>query len=117
MCPQWQKGVPMLTVDARGANGRADLTRRDFLRVGGLGAASLALAEPRSLLASPSASEKAVILLLLVGGPSQLDTWDPKPEAPEDVRGPYKCIETSVPGLRISEHMPRLARLMDRLTL
>lgn len=63
------------------------------------------------------AGEKALILLMLVGGPSQLETWDPKPEAPAEVRGPFGSIATAVPGVRISEHLPRIARRMDRLTL
>jgi uncharacterized protein (DUF1501 family) len=54
---------------------------------------------------------------MLVGGPSQLETWDPKPEAPEEVRGPFGSIATRVPGVRISEHLPRLAARMDRLAL
>jgi hypothetical protein len=57
------------------------------------------------------------ILLFLVGGPSQLDTWDMKPDAPEEVRGPFKPIETAVPGLQISEVFPRLARHMDKVAL
>ena len=61
--------------------------------------------------------DRAVILLMLVGGPSQLETWDPKPDAPVEVRGPFGTIETAVPGVRINEHLPRLARRMDRLTL
>ncbi len=58
-----------------------------------------------------------MILLLLVGGPSQLETWDPKPDAPSDVRGPFRSIATCCPGVRISEHLPRLASRMDRVAL
>jgi uncharacterized protein (DUF1501 family) len=58
-----------------------------------------------------------VILLLLVGGPSQLETWDPKPDAPAEVRGPYRSIATRCPGVRISEHLPRMATRMDRLAV
>ncbi len=54
---------------------------------------------------------------MLVGGPSQLETWDPKPEAPAEVRGPFRSIATKVPGVRISEHLPRLAARLDRLAL
>ena len=60
---------------------------------------------------------RAVILLMLVGGPSQLETWDPKPDAPAEIRGPFGSIATRVPGIRISEHLPRLADRMDRLAL
>jgi hypothetical protein len=58
-----------------------------------------------------------VILIWLSGGPSHLDTWDPKPEAPSEVRGPFASIATSVPGVRISEHLPRQARIMDRFAV
>jgi uncharacterized protein (DUF1501 family) len=63
------------------------------------------------------ADRKAVILIWLSGGPSQLDTWDPKPDAPSEVRGPFASIATKVPGVRVSEHLPRQARIMDRLAL
>ena len=62
-------------------------------------------------------SDRAVILLMLVGGPSQLETLDPKPDAPEEIRGPFRSIPTRVPGIRISEHLPRLAARMDRFAL
>ena len=56
-----------------------------------------------------------MILLLLVGGPSQLDTWDPKPDAPAEIRGDCKPISTSVNGIQISETLPRTASLMDKI--
>ena len=56
-------------------------------------------------------------MLFLVGGPSQLDTWDMKPEAPAEIRGPFKPIATKVPGVQISEIFPRLAGLMDKVSL
>jgi hypothetical protein len=65
----------------------------------------------------PAAPVKNCILIWLAGGASHLDTFDPKPEAPVDVRGEFKPIATTVPGLRISEVFPRLARMMDRVTL
>jgi hypothetical protein len=58
-----------------------------------------------------------VILLMMVGGPSQLDTFDPKPNASTEVRGPFRSIETAVPGVRVVEHLPEVARRMGRLTL
>jgi hypothetical protein len=60
---------------------------------------------------------KACILLFMWGGPSQLDTWDPKPDAPAEVRGEFRPIATSVSGVRISEHFPRLARLADQYSI
>jgi uncharacterized protein (DUF1501 family) len=97
----------------------ADVTRRDFLRVSGLGLGSWGLCQ-NALGAGPgnaTDSERAVILLLLVGGPSQLETWDPKPDAPPEIRGPFGSIATRCPGARISEHLPRLAARLDRLAL
>jgi hypothetical protein len=61
--------------------------------------------------------ERSVILLLLVGGPSQLETFDPKPDAPVEVRGPFRSIATRIPGIRVSEHLPRLAARIDRVAL
>src|SRR5258707_449745 len=57
------------------------------------------------------------IMLFLVGGPSQIDTWDPKPEAPPEVRGPFRPIATNVPGMRISEIFPRMARHADKYSI
>jgi uncharacterized protein (DUF1501 family) len=95
------------------------VTRRDLLTAGGFGLASLALdvGGRRVQADALSAKERSAILLLLVGGPSQLETWDPKPDAPAQVRGPFRSIATRCPGVRISEHFPRLAERMDRLAL
>ena len=91
-------------------------SRRDFLRVGGLGALGLGLSG-RSDGASAHPAEGAVILLMMVGGPSQIETFDPKPDASREIRGPFRPIETAVPGLRVVEHLPEVARRMGRLTL
>ena len=96
------------------------LTRRDFLHAGSLTASGLGLPAMQSLAAAGVvAPDRDVncILLFLVGGPSQLDTWDMKPDAPEEVRGPFKPISTNVPGLQISEIFPRLATMMDKVSL
>jgi len=61
--------------------------------------------------------ERSVILLLLVGGPSQHETWDPKPDAPAEVRGPFDSIATRCPGVWIAEHLPLMAARMDRLAI
>src|SRR5262249_12985693 len=88
------------------------LSRRELLCAGGLGVLGLSLPE---LLAADLAGQgrggkaKACILMFMWGGPSQLDTWDPKPDAPLEVRGQFKPIATNVPGIRISEHFPLLA--------
>jgi uncharacterized protein (DUF1501 family) len=95
------------------------LTRRDFLRVGGLavGLGLTELARLQQLGAAPASGEKACIQLFLVGGPSHLDTWDPKPDAPAEFRGPFRPVRTNVPGLDVCEHFPRLARRADRFAV
>src|SRR5256885_16668298 len=55
-------------------------------------------------------------MLFLVGGPSHIDTWDPKPDAPAEVRGPFKAVDTRAPGMRITEIFPRLAQLADKFS-
>ncbi|MBY0523962.1 MAG: DUF1501 domain-containing protein [Gemmataceae bacterium] len=96
------------------------LTRRQMLQVGGLGMLGLGLPgavsarEPGSQAAG---AEKSCIFIVLGGGPTHVDTWDMKPEAPSEIRGPYKPIATSVPGVHINELMPRMAKLSQHYTL
>jgi len=98
-------------------------SRRDVLRMGSVGFIGLGLDEwfrLRAKAGSRSGSSSKVkncILIWLAGGPSHLDTFDPKPGAAADVRGEFKPIATSVPGLTISEVLPNLARVMNRVTL
>jgi hypothetical protein len=94
------------------------LTRRDFLRVGaaGAGAVGVTLADLDRLGAARN-SDVNCILLFLVGGPSHIDTWDPKPNAPDTVRGPFRPIRTNVPGVEIGEHFPLMSRMADRFAL
>ena len=101
---------------ARPAHFCDGLTRRDFLHAGSLGMLGLSMAAPIAR-AEPARRDVNCIMLFLVGGPSQLDTWDPKPDAPEEVRGPFKPIDTAVPGVQISEVFPRTARIMDKVSL
>ena len=96
------------------------LTRRTLLTAGALGfsgvtLASLLRAEQAGRRAPPAAD--ACILLFLNGGPSHLDMWDMKPSAPEGIRGEFRPIATPVPGLQVCEHLPRLARQMDRFSV
>ena len=93
--------------------------RRDFLRVGGLGALALPTLLRAEAAAAPSkgARARSVILVYLGGGLSHHDSFDPKPDAPAEVRGQYKTIPSAVPGLHVGEKLPLLARVMDRLTL
>lgn len=96
------------------------ITRRKALQVGGLG--MLGLTMPKLLQAAEqdgqlAARAKSVIFLFQFGGPSHLDTFDLKPEAPDGIRSPLGSIETTVPGLRISELLPKTAKVMDKVTL
>jgi uncharacterized protein (DUF1501 family) len=99
-------------------------TRRWFLQTGLSGLAGLSLPQLLRSQAQGVASgrtrgrdRKAVILIWLSGGPSHIDTWDPKPDAPSEVRGPFRCIPTKVPGVRICEHLPLQASILDHLAL
>ena len=95
--------------------------RRTFLKVGGLGLAGFGL--PQLLRAEAGrkterkATARSVILLFQFGGPSHLDTFDPKPNAPREIRGEFAVIPTTVPGIQVTEHLPRLARLTDKYAL
>lgn len=103
------------------------VTRRDFVRVGGLTAFGLGMWDfwrlRRATAASPLSSKrrtfeaKSCILIWLDGGASHLDTFDPKPAAPSEVRGPFDSIGTNLTGVRISEHLPRTAKMLDKLAL
>jgi hypothetical protein len=91
-------------------------TRREWLQLGGLGLCGLTL--PALLRAQPIAGKsKSVVLFILHGGPSQLDIWDMKPDAPPEIRGEFKPTPTSVPGTQITEHLPRLAKLAHRFAI
>lgn len=101
------------------------LTRRDLLHVGALGALGLPLGlGSTSARARESASAlphfgraKSCILLFLYGSPSQLETFDPKPDAPAEIKGEMGCIPSSVPGLNVCERLPQMARVMDKVTI
>lgn len=97
-------------------------SRRWFLQMGTAGLAGLSLpdllrVQTAAAAAGKSNDKKSVILFWLSGGPSHLDMWDPKPEAPREIRGPYSTIATSLPGVRFSEHLPLQAQLADKLTV
>jgi hypothetical protein len=97
------------------------LTRRAFLQAGGSSVLGLSLADLirwQSRAAAPmSGSAKSVLLLWLWGGPAHLDTWDPKPGAPLEFRGPFSPIATRVPGIYITELFPRLAQVADAFSI
>src|SRR5262249_7782199 len=101
------------------------LTRREWLRMGSLGLVGWAMP---ALLQSQQAQAatrhpgrafgqaKSCIFLFLMGGPPQHETWDPKPDAPREIRGEFNPTATSVPGFRVGELMPRTARLADKVS-
>src|SRR5262249_54147928 len=99
------------------------VSRRRLLQLGGLSTLSLAI--PGTIAARVDngqtrrngAAEKSCIFVLLCGGPSHLDTWDLKPAAPPEIRGPYRPIATAVPGMRLCELHPRLAKLTKHFSL
>lgn len=102
------------------ASVRVGFGRRGFLQASGIGLGALGIGRAVTLAAGPTGpgtDDRAVILLMLVGGPSQFETWDPKPDAPEEIRGPFGSIATSIPGVRIGEHLPRMAGRMGKLAM
>src|SRR5215212_3032007 len=94
----------------------AGITRRDLLLAGGFGALGLTGSNAFPA-ASPTAKAKSVICLFLFGGWSQLETFDMKPDAPADVRGPYRPIASALPGFPVCEHLPLMARRLDRVSV
>ncbi|HEY5312247.1 MAG TPA: DUF1501 domain-containing protein, partial [Pirellulales bacterium] len=117
----------MLRLFSNDAVGRSPLGRREWLRMGGLAALGGVLGSGRPAWAAEPDSAarrlpgfgraRSVILVYASGGQSQLDTWDPKPEAPEGIRGEFRAISTAVPGIHLGEHLPQLAALADRYTI
>src|SRR4051812_13602178 len=102
------------------------MTRRDLLHIGGLGAFGFGLADELRLRSAPAASPRnargfgrarSCILIYKYGSPPQHETFDPKPGAPAEVQGKLRAIPTNVPGIQISDHLPRIATIMDRLTV
>src|SRR5687768_18554215 len=94
-------------------------TRRNFLKIGALGAAGITLPQLLSLEAAAGVRDnpKSVILVYLVGGPPHQDLFDLKPEAPAEFAGPHRPIPTNTPGIEICELLPRMARMMDKFTV
>jgi len=109
----------MLTILGKRQRFCDGISRRNFLRIGALGLGGLAL--PQLLRAEAQSgigrSHKSVIMIYLPGGPSHQDLFDLKMDAPSEIRGEFSPIPTSVPGIQICEHLPQIARLMDKLVL
>ena len=119
----------MLSLNHSGATLCDGLSRREWLRIGGLGSFGLGLpqliqarenniapAQPIHLSGS-FGKAKSCIVLFLLGGPPQHETWDPKPDAPSEIRGELGTIATATPGLRVGELMPKTAKLTDRIAV
>src|SRR5262249_59617259 len=97
----------------------ARLSRRAFSPAGATPtlASPLRASSPRRAAGQTPARDVNCIMLFLCGGPSHIDTWDPKPDAPAEVRGPFRPIATNVPGMRLTEIFPRTARHADKFSL
>src|SRR5207237_3793587 len=119
----------MISIPGKSGSTCDGFSRREFLRVGGAGVLGISLADilrlqARADTAPDSAKKKngwgkakSVIMIFLQGGPSHIDIWDPKPDAPSNIRGEFKPIKTNVDGIMLSEVMPKLAKQMDKATL
>ena len=107
----------MLTLLGRSRKACDGRSRREVLRVGALALFGSVLPQPVAGAARAAAPAKSVILIDLFGGPSHIDMFDMKPTAPREVRGEFAPIATSLPGLQICEHLPRLAKWMHKTTL
>ena len=112
----------MLTIPGPPSRYCDQITRRTWLKIGGLALGGMALpdilrAQANQPAPSGTRLAKGVIMVLLPGGPTHLDTFDPKPNAPTEIRGEFRPIATNVPGINICEHLPRLARMAEKFTI
>lgn len=119
----------MLSIPGRPGATCDGLSRRELIRVGGAGLLGLSLGNLLQLEAmgqvapvdvakrSGFGTAKNFIFIFLQGGPSHLDIWDPKPDAPDDIRGDFATIDTKIPGVKLTEVMPNLAKVLDKTTL
>jgi len=110
----------MIQVSAGAESVRAGMSRRGVLQLGTLTLAGLAgvnITNPRITKAGPNSGQPSVILLWMAGGPSHIDMYDRKPDAPVEIRGPFTSIDTNLPGLQVCELMPGHAAIADRLTV
>ena len=117
----------MISIPGKSGSTCDGFSRREFMRIGGMGMLGISLADILKLQAHAGEAAgkgkagwgkaKSVIFVFLQGGPSHIDIWDPKPDAPSNVRGEFKPIKTKVPGIHLSEVMPKLAQQIDKATL
>jgi hypothetical protein len=115
--------MPLSIVRDEPGPARRRMTRRELLRIGGLSALGLTNADLARLraAAAPGAAtkhrENSCVFIFLFGGPSHIDLWDMKPDAPAEIRGEFRPIATAIPGIQLCEHLPLLSRRMDLLCL
>jgi hypothetical protein len=112
----------MFKFSGKGSTSTCDgLSRRDFLQVGTLGAMGFSMAQFNALKAmnvvDKSKDERACIMIFNLGAPSQMDTWDPKPDAPREVRGPYKDIKTKAYCMHITDIFTQMSNNADKISL
>src|SRR5437773_7731582 len=121
-------GLPMLVIPGFTGKDTCDgITRRELLRVGGSAVFGFSLANlfswqkasaKQNYTGGPGFGKaKSVILVYLQGGPSHLDLWDPKDNVPDNIRSVFKAIDTKIPGIKVTENMPKLAQVLDKATL
>src|SRR5207302_352491 len=115
----FRRSLPMLTIVGDAASDCSGVTRRNFLRAGVLGLGGLSLADLGRLRAAAPVDRRdtSVILFWLSGGPGHMETWDPKPDAVSQFRGPFGAAPTRVPGLLFGELLPETAKVADRLAV
>src|SRR5690242_5494915 len=106
-------------LSSRASRNCEGVTRRDVLKVGALSFLGLSLPQLLSMQRAAAGEKGAVrekncILLFMNGGPSHIDTWDPKPDAPAEYRGEFGAIATNVDGIQVCEHLPNMARMADK---
>ena len=110
----------MLSIPGNRINGFCDgLSRRNFLRIGSLGLGGLSLTDllRAEAAAGKSDQQKSVVMIYLPGGPTQHETFDPKPDAPRGIRGSYKPISTKIPGVQYCELLPKLSAMADKFSV
>src|SRR5262249_41755702 len=122
------KGTAMLVIPGMPGKDTCDgMTRRELLRVGGSAMLGLSLADLLGFQGAQAGEgvvgsggfgkAKSVILLYLQGGPSHIDLWDPKDNVPDKVRSVFKAKDTKLPGVKITEVLPKFAQILDKVTL
>ena len=112
----FQNYYPLAT-EGLACRGRRNMLKAGLAGIAGLTLPGLLQAREVAAQSGRSIGRKSVILLWMTGGPSHIDTWDPKPERPDNNRGPFSPISTALPGTVICEHLPKQAAMLDKFTI